>query len=226
MKEQILIVEDEINILNANKQMLKRRGYDVFTAETVREANSLLEKISPDLLILDVMLPDGNGFEICENFRKDNRQPILFLSAKSDFVSRVDGIKKGGDYYLTKPYHFEELLAVITRLLERQSEINSKNSVSIGELDFDFSTLSAKVNNKETLLTKIEATLLSVLIQNVDKEISRETLYEKVWGATAIKDTRVIKTHISRLRQKINCDNTDSYDILAVYGKGYIFVRN
>ena len=119
-KSLILIVEDEEQVLNTNCRMLRRRGYDVRTAQTAAEACHQLEEQLPDLLILDIMLPDGNGLDICRRFREKTLNPVLFLTGKSDIRDRVEGLQQGGDYYLTKPYNFDEFLAVIQMLLERQ----------------------------------------------------------------------------------------------------------
>ena len=119
-KSLILMVEDEEQVLNTNCRMLRRRGYDVRIAQTAAEAYHQLEEQLPDLLILDIMLPDGNGLDICRRFREKTMNPVLFLTGKSDIRDRVEGLQQGGDYYLTKPYNFDELLAVIQMLLERQ----------------------------------------------------------------------------------------------------------
>ena len=105
-KSLILMVEDEEQVLNANCRMLRRRGYDVRTAQTVSEVYHQLEEQLPDLLILDIMLPDGNGLDICRHFREKTMNPVLFLSGKSDIRDKVEGLQQGGDYYLTKPYNF------------------------------------------------------------------------------------------------------------------------
>ena len=119
-KSLILMVEDEEQVLNTNCRMLRRRGYDVRTAQTAAEACHQLEEQLPDLLILDIMLPDGNGLDICRRFREKTMNPVLFLTGKSNIRDRVEGLQQGGDYYLTKPYNFDEFLAVIQMLLERQ----------------------------------------------------------------------------------------------------------
>lgn len=126
-KSLILMVEDEEQVLNANCRMLRRRGYDVRTAQTVSEVYHQLEEQLPDLLILDIMLPDGNGLDICRHFREKTMNPVLFLSGKSDIRDKVEGLQQGGDYYLTKPYNFDEFLAVIQMLLERQKPNRRKN---------------------------------------------------------------------------------------------------
>ena len=112
-KSLILMVEDEEQVLNTNCRMLQRRGYEVRTAQTVSEVCHQLEEQLPDLLILDIMLPDGNGLDICRRFREKTMNPVLFLTGKSDIRDKVEGLQQGGDYYLTKPYNFDEFLAVI-----------------------------------------------------------------------------------------------------------------
>ena len=125
-KSLILMVEDEEQVLNTNCRMLRRRGYDVRTAQTAAEACHQLEEQLPDLMILDIMLPDGNGLDICRLFREKTMNPVLFLTGKSDIRDRVEGLQQGGDYYLTKPYNFDEFLAVIQMLLERQKRMEEK----------------------------------------------------------------------------------------------------
>ena len=146
-KSLILMVEDEEQVLNTNCRMLRRRGYDVHTAQTAAEAYHQLEEQLPDLLILDIMLPDGNGLDICRRFREKAMNPVLFLTGKSDIRDRVEGLQQGGDYYLTKPYNFDEFLAVIQMLLERQKRMEEKikekfqssRQITIGSLRLDLS---------------------------------------------------------------------------------------
>ena len=144
-KSLILMVEDEEQVLNTNCRMLRRRGYEVRTAQTVSEVYHQLEEQLPDLLILDIMLPDGNGLDICRRFREKTMNPVLFLTGKSDIRDKVEGLQQGGDYYLTKPYNFDEFLAVIQMLLERQKRIEEKikekfqasHQITIGSLRLD-----------------------------------------------------------------------------------------
>ena len=117
-KPTILIVEDEPEVLRINARMLKRRGYDVITAGTAEESYRLLSSVTPDMLILDIMLPDGSGYDICEKFRRTSDNPVMFLTGKNEISDKVEGLGRGGDYYLTKPYSFDELIAVVERLLE------------------------------------------------------------------------------------------------------------
>ena len=126
---RILMVEDEPQVLEINSRMLRRRGYEVLTAQTAMEAYEQLDAGLPDLLILDILLPDGNGLDICRQFRKKCLRPVLFLTGKSDVKDKVAGLMEGGDYYLTKPCQFDEFLAVIQMLLAREQRLMENLSV-------------------------------------------------------------------------------------------------
>jgi DNA-binding response OmpR family regulator len=123
----ILIVEDEPEVLDINARMLKRRGYDILTASSVEESYRCLASVTPDMLILDVMLPDGSGYDICQQFRLKSDNPVIFLTGKTKSSDKVEGLGYGGDYYLTKPYSFDELLAVAERLLSRYFKTKEKH---------------------------------------------------------------------------------------------------
>ena len=230
-KSLILMVEDEEQVLNTNCRMLQRRGYDVRTAQTVSEVCHQLEEQLPDLLILDIMLPDGNGLDICRHFREKTMNPVLFLTGKSDIRDKVEGLQQGGDYYLTKPYNFDEFLAVIQMLLERQKRMEEKikekfqssRQITIGSLRLDLSDGHAYLNNADTGLTRTEFSLLRLLAENQEKIFSAKELYEAVWGSCAGTDTSTVRRHIFNLRTKIGAEDTDEYDIVSVYGKGYLF---
>ncbi len=226
-KPTILIVEDEISVANANRRMLARRGYEVLVAVTAEEAYRCLEHELPDLLILDVSLPDGSGYDICHWFRERSDHPVLFLSGKTQTEDRMEGILRGGDYYLTKPYVFEELFVVCQRLLQRH--IHTKNrheqltSIRKGALVLDLSRGKALVDGTDAELTPKEFSILKLLVQNEGRELSAHELYETVWGAPSVNDTRTIRKHIFNLRAKINAENCNDYDIVSTYGRGYAF---
>ena len=203
----ILMVEDEEQVLNTNCRMLRRRGYDILTAQTASEARQQLDKQLPDLLILDIMLPDGDGLDICRHFREKTMNPVLFLTGKSDIRDKVEGLRQGGDYYLTKPYNFDEFLAVIQMLLERQKRMEEKikenfqtsRQITIGSLRLDLSDGHAYLNNSDTGLTRTEFSLLRLLAENQEKIFSAKELYEAVWGSCAGTDTSTVRRHIFNL---------------------------
>ncbi len=230
IKPTILIVEDEPEVLKINARMLKRRGYDVITASSANESRRRLSEVTPDMLILDIMLPDGSGYDICEEYRRTSDNPVMFLTGKNEISDKVEGLGRGGDYYLTKPYSFDELLAVTERLLARhfrakekyeQSDIIKKGSVTL-----ELSKNRAYVNGKDAKLTVKEFALLLLLMKNENKIFSPGELYETVWGMPSADDTRTIRFHIGNLKKKINTENADDYDIISVYGKGYFFTTN
>ena len=179
------------------------------------------------MLILDIMLPDGSGMDICRNFRKSSDNPVIFLTGKSEVSDKVEGLGNGGDYYLTKPYSFDELIAVVSRLLTRHTKAEKKQVIiTKGPITLDISKNKALVNGKDAHLTAKEFALLLVLIENENKIFSPEELYEFVWGAPSADDTRTIRFHIGNLKRKIDTKNAEDYDIVSVYGKGYLFTSN
>lgn len=226
-KTIILVVEDETDVLRINARMLTRRGYTVYTAENCRQAYEKLTEPTPDLLILDIMLPDGSGYDICERFRSTSDHPVIFLTGKGETCDKVEGLGHGGDYYLTKPYDPDELLAVADRLIKRHLQTKQKHeqltTIVKGSLTLDIPLSRAAVNGADAGLTVKEFSLLLLLVQSEDKEVSPHELYEKVWGTPSGDDIRTIRFHIKNLRRKIHADDAKDYDIVSVYGKGYMF---
>lgn len=227
MSDQPLIymVEDEEDILAVNCRMLTRRGYRVEQATCAAEACAYLCSHTPDLLILDIMLPDGDGFDLCRRFREKSQNPVLFLTGKTDVQDKVEGLSLGCDYYLTKPYQFPELLAVVKRLLERSqlADASSGDLLKKGPLELDLRRSKVTLHGEDLTLTGKEFGLLLFLMQNANRELPTEELYEHVWGSQAVSDTRNVRKHIMNLRSKIRAGETDDCDIETVYGKGYVF---
>lgn len=226
-KTIILVVEDETDVLRINARMLTRRGYTVYTAENCRQAYERMEAPTPDLLILDIMLPDGSGYDICERFRSTSDHPVIFLTGKGETCDKVEGLGHGGDYYLTKPYDPDELLAVADMLIKRHLQTKKKREqltrIVKGSLVLDIPKFKATVNGADAELTAKEFALLLLLVQSEDKEVPPHELYEKVWGTPSGEDIRTIRFHIKNLRRKIHADDANDYDIISVYGKGYMF---
>ena len=226
-KPEILVVEDEADVLRINARMLKRRGYLAYTAESCLAARKLLGQVAFDLLILDIMLPDGSGYDILEDFRKISDHPVIFLTGKGGTYDRIEGLGRGGDFYLTKPYDPDELMAVADRLLQRHIQTRIKQEqlkvISKGSLLLDLSRSKALVGGLDAGLTAKEFSLLLLLVQSEDRVLSHHELYERVWGVPSGDDTRTVRFHMKNLRRKINADNSNDYDIVSVYGKGYMF---
>lgn len=227
IKPSVLVVEDEADILRINARMLTRRGYDVYKAASCQSAYEIINRILPDLLILDIMLPDGSGYDICRAFRAISDHPVIFLSGKGETPDKIEGLDLGGDYYLTKPYDLDELVAVADRLVKRHLLTKQKHDaltvIAKGSLVLDLHKSKASVNGTDAGLTAKEFALLLYLVQNEDNELSPAELYEKVWGAPYADGIRTVRFHIKNLRKKINSENAGDYDIVSVYGKGYMF---
>ena len=220
MSDLILLVEDNEQILYGNKRMLKRRGYDVMTALTLHEAREHMEASKPDVIVLDIMLPDGSGLDFMREFRKTSNTPILLLTGLTTPEDIVRGLTDGGDDYLTKPYDFEVLLARIAALLRRAERL--PEMLTKGALTLDIVSGQAHCNGENLLLTQKDFALLILFVQNEEKTMSVEYLYEKVWKSPLNGDTQAIKSAVSRLRKKLD---GSGYTISSIRGEGYLFER-
>ncbi len=219
----ILLVEDEPEVLRINERLLRRHGYRVRTAATCARCLVVLEEEIPDLLILDIMLPDGSGFDLCRRFREISDHPVIFLTGKNQVSDKVDGLGMGADYYLTKPCDLDELLAVTDRLIRRHLQQKTRTRITRGSLALDIPRGKALVDGRDTGLTAKEFALLLALVRNEDREISPHALYETVWGMPSAEDVRTVRTHIKNLRRKLGADDARDFDIVSAYGKGYTF---
>jgi DNA-binding response OmpR family regulator len=215
----ILLVEDDRDIMRLNSKLFKEAGYRVLEAGTVAASVRIMQNERPDVIVLDIMLPDGNGLALCRKLRGENSEPpILFLSARNQPLQIVDGLKSGGDGYLPKPYDLNVLLANVEALLRRASHV--PKTVSKGPLNLDIASNQAVLNGKDMLLTQKEFALLLLFIQNEGRRFSAEYLYDKVWKASMNSDARVVRYHISILRKKLS---RSGYTIVSRRGEGYVF---
>ena len=224
----ILIVEDDKDMAQLNARLLKRQGYEVRIANTAAEARrELFQEILPDLVVLDIGLPDGSGFSLCEEFRKETDAPVLFLSGKSESKEKVTGFSKGGDYYLTKPYDRNEFLAVVQRLLRKEKQTQKKlaevSVITRGSLTIKLQDRKAFIRGRDAELTPKEFAVLYLLIKNEGKELSSEYLYESVWGMDMNNSPNALRLHISRIKKKLDEENSLDFAIFTEYGKGYTF---
>jgi len=224
MTHIILLIEDDEHIMDINRGKLEKAGYRVLEAETLRGATALLETEPPDLIVLDVMLPDGNGVKWCEKIRGGSGDPpVLFLSAKDKPPDILEGFGAGGDAYLTKPYDLNVLLANIKALLDRASRM--PKTIKKGVFSFDVTTKQAYFDGKDILLAPKEFALLSLFAQNEGENMSAENIYKEVWGQAMVGDTRSLRNCVYTLRDKL-ADVGCEYRIEKVYGTGYRFEKN
>jgi len=225
---KILVVEDEINLLELIRYNLAKEGYQVLTAKDGLVALELARRESPDVVVLDIMLPGLDGFEVCRLLRKDMKMPILMLTAKVDEVDKIVGLELGADDYITKPFSMRELLARIKSTLRRNEMMQpqpakTENILQSGDLVIDLGRHEAKLDEKVLPLKPKEFDLLAFLMQNKGQVFSRDHLLEKVWGYDFAGDTRTVDVHIRWLRQHIEADPASPHRLVTVPRVGYRF---
>lgn len=224
---RILLVEDEENIRDVVKLNLELEEYEVVATANGREAIKLFQEQHFDLLILDVMLPEIDGFQICEQVRLTNLDvPIIFLTAKDTAADRIAGLKKGADDYLPKPFVLEELLLRVNNLIKRTSKSpeNTPEVYSFGHNKVNFITFEAEGNPGKFNLTKKEAMLLKLLIDRKNEVVSRQQILQSVWGYDVYPSTRTIDNFILSFRKYFENDPRDPSFFLSIRGVGYKFV--
>jgi len=228
-KLSILLVEDEENLQDTLKLNFEMEGYEVTSAHDGIEALKAVGNEYFDLIILDVMLPELDGISVCENIRLTNTEvPILMLSARNQSADRVLGLKKGADDYLTKPFNLEELLLRVNLLINKSKRISSKDSVneeySFGKNTINFKSLECTTKNGEVVsLTKKEAMLLKLLVENKNEVVTREKILQAVWGYNVYPTTRTVDNFILNFRRYFEEDSRSPRYFHSVRGIGYKF---
>lgn len=224
MKNKILVVDDERNIVELVRLYMEKEGFETVCAYTGGEALSKFKSEEPDLIILDLMLPETDGWQVCREIRKTSQVPIIMLTAKSDTFDKVLGLELGADDYMTKPFEAKELLARVKAVLRRSE---SQNRVSSGEVNFK--NLSVNIDNYELKIggeqvdaPPKEIELLHFLASNPNRVYTREQLLEEVWGFDYFGDSRTVDVHIKRLREKLDGAEAD-WQLKTVWGVGYKF---
>lgn len=225
---RILIVEDDINILQLERDYLEANGFDTEVATDGRAGVEKALKESFDLVLLDVMLPSVNGFDICQKIRAEKNIPIIFVSAKREESDKISGLSFGADDYITKPFSPGELVARVKAHINRYNSLvdagtRSANVLSIDALTLNSDTGQAFLNDKELMLTKKEFEVLFILASRPNNVFSKNELFEAVWGYDSLGDTSTLTVHINRLREKLKEADTDADYIHTVWGRGYKF---
>lgn len=225
--KKILIVDDEVKIVEVIKSYLENNGYSVYEAYSGKEAMEKFEKLNPALIVLDLMLPDITGEEICQELRKKSRVPIIMLTAKIEEEDILKGLNIGADDYITKPFSPRQLVARIDAVLRRAVDsavpLSSLVSFNNNELVIDTLKYEVKRNGEVVNLTPNEYKLLMIMVKHPDKAFTREELIYLGLGEDFNGYDRTIDTHIKNLRQKIESDPKTPKYILTVYGIGYRF---
>jgi DNA-binding response OmpR family regulator len=236
MAETILIVEDEPSLQETLAYNLEKQGYKVRTTGDGRSALEAARQLKPDLIVLDVMLPELDGFEVCKILRKEMTVPILMLTARDDEIDRVVGLEVGADDYLTKPFSMRELMARVKAQLRRTGmlrdemarlkapEANAPQEVlNLDNLKINLTRREVLLDDHVLALKPQEYDLLLFFAQHKGQMLSREFILERVWGWDYIGDSRTVDVHVRWLRQKIEKDAADPARIITVRGGGYRF---
>lgn len=227
MNSKILLVDDERDIVNLIQEVLHQDGFHVIEkAYTGMEALQICREFQPDVVVLDVMLPDLDGLEVCKKIREFSYCSILFLSSKNDDIDKILGLSCGGDDYIAKPFSPREVVFRIKAQLRRQQYqtapgLGDKELLNAGSLSLDKESCRAYKSGKEINLTGREFLLLSYLMENTDKIISKERLYEQVWGDYSSICDNTIMVHIRHIREKIEDTPSTPQQLITVKGLGY-----
>lgn len=223
---KVLLVEDEEGLILTLTDRLRSEGFEVSSAKDGEQGLALALSASFDLIILDVMLPKKNGFDVCRDLRqKQIETPVLMLTAKGETIDKVLGLKLGADDYLTKPFEVMELLARVEALLRRapKTQAASPDSFRFGTVSIDFKRAEVRKENETVELSAMEFKLLQFLIENRGAVHSRDKLLDEVWGYDAMPSTRTVDVHVAWLRQKLEENPKYPQFIQTVHGLGYKF---
>ncbi len=229
MSSQVLIIEDEPDIRKTIDYNLTKESFTVVQAGSIEEGEKALASNQIDVIILDLMLPDGSGLTLCRDIKSDDKTkhiPIIILTAKTEEVDRVVGFELGADDYVTKPFSVRELILRVKAILKRGPTSNNNSEddeYSFGELTLNFEAHQAYINGNEVSLTALEFRLLKHLIDRKGRVQTRDQLLEDVWGYSSDVTTRTVDTHIKRLREKLGSVGNH---IQTIRGVGYRFSRD
>ena len=223
-KRTVLLVEDEPSIAEPLAESIAREGFETKVAGTVAEALALAAQLEPDLVLLDVMLPDGSGLDVCRELRQRSQVPIIMLTARGEEADRIVGLELGADDYVTKPFSPRELAARVRTVLRRSGSTSARaEQLEFDDLSIDGASRVVTRGGEEATLTAREFDLLWVLASNPRRVFSRSHLMDRVWGHAPALDTGTVTVHIRRLREKLEADPAHPTHLQTVWGVGYRF---
>lgn len=223
---RVLVVDDEPTLLTTIRFSLSREGYDVLTSVNAEDALEMARGGSPDLIILDLMLPDMHGFEVCRVLRRESAVPIIILTAKTDEIDKVVALELGADDYMTKPFGMKELIARVRARLRRAGDNipdDQSEMLTAGRVTVDLRRREATKDGVSLDLKRREFELLVLLMRRRERVVTREELLREVWGYEPYGETRTVDVHVGRLRRRIEDDPEHPTHIITHRGIGYIF---
>jgi len=225
MTDKILVVDDEKNMVEIIKYSLEKAGYQVSEAYDGKEAIEKARAFKPDLIILDVMLPVIDGYEVCKRLSTEMQMPIIMLTAKDEEIDKVLGLELGADDYLTKPFSPRELVARVRAHLRRYKKVieSAQEEISFSDLTLNLNRREVFMEGKKVELTPREFDLLNFLIQHRDKVVTRDSLLDNIWGYDYYGDTKIVNVTVARLREKVEKDPAIPKYIITLRGVGYMF---
>jgi len=218
---RVLVVDDEHHIVRGLKILLRTAGYTVDAAESKSEALAALAARPPDALVLDLVLPDGQGVEVCEEVRRWSRLPILVLSAIGDEREKVRALDAGADDYVTKPFSTEELLARLRAVMRRSTDAGDGPQLALGDVTIDLADRRVLRDGSEVHLTPIEFDLLRVLAQHHGRLVTHRQLLQEVWGPAYGEETHYLRVHVAHIRAKLEADPARPRHLITEPGVGY-----
>ena len=221
----ILVVEDEESFVDALTVGLKREGFRVQVARDGAQALDLFDIVQPDLVLLDLMLPKISGVDVCRELRSRSKVPIIMVTAKAAEIDTVVGLEVGADDYVTKPYRMRELVARMRAVLRRaprdETPVGSGEVLEVGDVRLDPERHEVTIRGEEVSLPLKEFELLTLLLANAGRVLTRDTLIDRVWGTDYVGDTKTLDVHVKRLRAKVESDPSSPTRIVTIRGLGY-----
>ncbi len=220
-KNTILVIDDDRNILAIIEMYLKKEGYDVVTCERGDTAMEAFRRAAPSLVVLDVMLPGMDGWEVLAKLREESSVPVIMLTAKGDTTDRIQGLDLGADDYMAKPFEAKELIARIKAVMRRSGSAEEEKCVTFPNLSISLDNYSVTLDGKQVEMPPKEIELLYFLAARPGKVFTREQLLEQVWGFDFFGDSRTVDVHVKRIREKLG--ERSEWQIKTVWGVGYKF---
>lgn len=223
--KKILIVDDDKSICDLLKKHLEKEGYNIIVSDNGDEALVKIQALKPDMVLLDVMLPGTDGWQVCREIRQNNTMPIIFITAKSEIFDKLLGFELGADDYITKPFDVREVVARVKAVASRSCREKTKfvsKEISFENIHINLSEYRVKINGRQIEMPPKELELLYFMASNANRVYTRDQLLDEVWGFDYYGDSRTVDVHIKRLRKKLE-NVSDKWKLTTVWGVGYKF---